>query len=243
MNENIKRIKNKTENFTIVSNEIFKRNDISARAKGLYAYIMTLPDDWKIYKQEIFTHFSEGKNALDSAFKELEKLGYISKEKTKNEKGQFVGWDYTIYESATEDIETDRMENRVSDLPKSVNRQLLNTESLQSIDISNTEKLNKEKLSTEKQEYFDNGELNQIFLDFIADRKKRGKKMTDKAIELTVKKLKGFRSDSSRIKAITESIANGWIGIFEPAEDSPKKKYDRTSNANFDGLKSGEVDF
>ena len=95
----------------------------------------------------------------------------------------------------------------------------------------------------EQQEFFDNGELNQIFLEFIADRKKRGKKMTDKAIELTVKKMKGFRSDSSRIKAITESIANGWIGIFEPAEDSPKKKYDRTANANFDGLKSGEVDF
>ena len=231
--ESINRIKNKTENFTIVSNEVFKRNDVSARAKGLYAYIMTLPDDWKIYKQEIFTHFSEGKNALDSAFKELERLGYISKEKAKNEKGQFVGWDYTIYESATEDIETDCMENRVSDLPKSENRQLLNTDSLQ----------NTEKQSTEKQEFFDNGELNQIFLDFIADRKKRGKKMTDKAIELTVKKLKGFRSDSSRIKAITESIANGWIGIFEPAEDSPKKKYDRTANANFDGAKSGEVDF
>jgi hypothetical protein len=234
--ESINRIKNKTENFTIVSNEVFKRNDVSARAKGLYAYIMTLPDDWKIYKQEIFTHFSEGKNALDSAFKELEKLGYITKEKTKNEKGQFVGWDYTIYESATEDIETDRMENRVSDLPTSVNRQLLNTDSLQ-----NTEKQSTEKQNIE-QSFFDNEELNQIFLDFIADRKKRGKKMTDKAIELTVKKLKGFRSDSSRIKAITESIANGWIGIFEPAEDSPKKKYDRTANANFDGLKSGEVD-
>jgi hypothetical protein len=94
-----------------------------------------------------------------------------------------------------------------------------------------------------EQSFFENGELNQIFLDFIADRKKRGKKMTDKAIELTVKKLKGFRSDASRIKAITESIANGWIGIFEPAEDSPRKKYDRTANANFDGLKSGEVDF
>lgn len=76
--ESINRIKNKTENFTIVSNEIFQRSDVSARAKGIYAYIMTLPDDWKIYKQEIFTHFSEGKNALDSAFKELEKLGYIS---------------------------------------------------------------------------------------------------------------------------------------------------------------------
>ena len=36
MESRINRIKNKTENFTIVSNaEIFKRNDISARAKGL----------------------------------------------------------------------------------------------------------------------------------------------------------------------------------------------------------------
>jgi uncharacterized phage protein (TIGR02220 family) len=97
---------------------------------------MTLPDDWKIYKQEIFTHFSEGKNALDSAFKELEKLGYITKEKTKNEKGQFVGWEYAIYESA-ENMKTDRMENRVSVLPKSENGQLPNN------DINTNEEINK----------------------------------------------------------------------------------------------------
>jgi hypothetical protein len=230
--ETIQRIKNKTENFTIVSNEIFRRSDVSARAKGIYIYIMTLPDDWKLYKSEIYKHFTEGITAIDTAFKELETLGYITKERCKGEGGKFAGWDYTIRESIEK---TDPMENRKSVEPKSVNRQLQSTDSLQSTDKQSTNKLNKEQV------YFDNEELNQIFLDFIADRKKRGKKMTDKAIELTVKKLKGFRSDASRIKAITESIANGWIGIFEPAEE--KKKYDRTANSNFDGLKSGEVDF
>ena len=55
--ESIQRIKNKTENYTIVSNEIFRRSDVSARAKGVYAYIMTLPDDWKLYKSELYKHF------------------------------------------------------------------------------------------------------------------------------------------------------------------------------------------
>lgn len=126
--ESIQRIKNKTENYTIVSNEIFRRDNVSARAKGIYAYIMTLPDDWKLYKSEIYKHFSEGITAIDTAFKELEELGYITKERHKGEGGKFSGWDYTIRESVEK---TDPMENRLSDNPKSGNQQLLSTNSLQ----------------------------------------------------------------------------------------------------------------
>jgi len=51
MQQTIQRIKNKTDNYTIVANEIFQRSDISARAKGIYAYIMTLPPfvEWQMY--------------------------------------------------------------------------------------------------------------------------------------------------------------------------------------------------
>jgi hypothetical protein len=55
VSETIHRLKNKTGNFTIVLNEVFRRSDLSARAKGIYAYIMTLPDDWSICKQELYT--------------------------------------------------------------------------------------------------------------------------------------------------------------------------------------------
>ena len=41
----INRVKNKTANFTIMLNEAFKRKDLSASAKWILAYILTLPDD------------------------------------------------------------------------------------------------------------------------------------------------------------------------------------------------------
>lgn len=122
--ETIQRIKNKTDNYTIVSNEIFRRDDVSARAKGIYAYIMTLPDDWKLYKSELYTHFTEGRDAIDKAFKELENLGYIMMEKEKDEKGRYIGWDYRIIESIEN---SDSLKNRLSENPKSENPQLLNT--------------------------------------------------------------------------------------------------------------------
>lgn len=138
MQQTIQRIKNKTDNYTIVSNEIFQRSDISARAKGIYAYIMTLPDDWKLYKSELYTHFSEGITAIDTAFKELEELGYITKERCKGEGGKFSGWDYTIRESVEK---TDPMENRLSDNPKSENPQLLSTNSSQRTNKQRTDNI------------------------------------------------------------------------------------------------------
>ena len=44
---------------------------------------MTLPKDWKLYKEELVTHFTEGKDAINTAFKELEKAGYINKNTAK----------------------------------------------------------------------------------------------------------------------------------------------------------------
>lgn len=40
---------------------------------------MTLPDDWKLSKKELYNHFSEGQRAIDTAFNELVKKGYVEK--------------------------------------------------------------------------------------------------------------------------------------------------------------------
>ena len=116
---------NKTKNFTAVYNEVFQSDGVSARAKGLYGYIMTLPNDWKIYKDELFKHFSEGRDAMNKAFKELEELGYIHKKKVQDDVGRFSGWEYTIYETLT-----DTLKNRQSETPTSVNPQLLSTNNI-----------------------------------------------------------------------------------------------------------------
>jgi predicted transcriptional regulator len=123
----INRVRNKTKNFTVVLNEAFTRSDLSARAKGILAYILTLPDDWNLYKNELYEHFTEGRYALDSAFLELEELGYIHKEKSRNKGGKFDGWEYTVYESPPTAQFTELGENRLSEKPKSVNQHLQKT--------------------------------------------------------------------------------------------------------------------
>jgi ribosomal protein L40E len=144
----IRRLKNKTGNFTIVLNEVFRRSDLSAKAKGLYAYLMTLPDDWIIRKQELYNHFLEGKAALDTGFKELETAGYINKRLLRDGHGYITAPEYTVYESA-EMNGSPKSENRKpvkqkagspkSDYPISDNRPLLKTDSTKDLVELNTE--------------------------------------------------------------------------------------------------------
>ena len=96
--EYIIRLKDKTKDFTIVYNACFKDNTISMQAMGLFAYLMTLPNDWEIHKEELVSHFSNGRDAVLKAFDELVEKGYIVVEEIKGDKGQFGKKIYKVYE-------------------------------------------------------------------------------------------------------------------------------------------------
>lgn len=128
----IRRVKEKTKNFTIVCNEVYRDKLLSAKAKGIHIYLMTLPDDWKIRKAELITHFKDGKKSFDAGFKELEKRGYIHKKRLKNAKGQFTGWEYLVYESSTEIPKTES-----PFYGKSEKGELLNTKNILSTNNTN----------------------------------------------------------------------------------------------------------
>ena len=51
----IRREKNK--NYSIISNECLKNPKISSRARAMYAFIMTLPDDWNLSKKNFILIF------------------------------------------------------------------------------------------------------------------------------------------------------------------------------------------
>lgn len=79
-------------NFAQVPKTALKDKSLSLKAKGLYAYLFSLPEDWKVYKTEIVKHFSDGKDSLNSAFKELESNGYIQSKLIRDPKtNQFKG--------------------------------------------------------------------------------------------------------------------------------------------------------
>ena len=127
------RKKDKTSNFTTLYNACLKDEKISWQAKGLFAYLMTLPEDWQIYKTELVTHSSNGRDATFKAFNELIEKGYILVEEIKGEKGKFGKKVYRVFEEA-QVTEKPSLKNRywnsVTGKPSTENQKLLNTNKL-----------------------------------------------------------------------------------------------------------------
>lgn len=97
MSDRIYRSKKEKSPFTSVDNVIIDRGDMSLAALGLYIYLKKLPIDWVIYKKEIMTHFTNGRYAFETAWDELEKLGYIVGADLLRASGKFKGRDYIFY--------------------------------------------------------------------------------------------------------------------------------------------------
>ena len=85
-----------TSNFTIVPNEIVNDSRLSMKAKSIFLYLLSKPDDWDFYIQNIADSCTDGKNAIQTGLKELEEHGYLMRKKKVNEINRFDGWEYIM---------------------------------------------------------------------------------------------------------------------------------------------------
>ena len=92
----VTRIKN--ANYTTISNVFLRDKELSLKAKGLLATILSLPEDWDFSIKGICATIKEGTTAVYSAIDELKEHGYCKVVTNRNEKGMIVGNDYTFYE-------------------------------------------------------------------------------------------------------------------------------------------------
>jgi hypothetical protein len=88
----------KDRNYTVINNTFLKDEGLSWKAKGLFAYILSLPEDWKIYVTELQNHATDGKESLRAAIKELTNCGYILQERVKDNRGRWASYAYQIIE-------------------------------------------------------------------------------------------------------------------------------------------------
>jgi len=92
----VTRIKN--ANYTTISNVFLRDKELSLKAKGLLATILSLPENWDFSIRGICATIKEGTTAVYSAIDELKERGYCKVVTNRNEKGMIVGNDYTFYE-------------------------------------------------------------------------------------------------------------------------------------------------
>jgi DNA-binding MarR family transcriptional regulator len=82
-------------NYFRMNNELIQDPSLSWAARGLLAYLLSLPEKWEVHLTELFTRSTDGRRATEAAIKELIKAGYVKKEQGENKRRNTK---YTVYE-------------------------------------------------------------------------------------------------------------------------------------------------
>ena len=85
-------------NYSTIPVKILKDSKLSATAKGILAFLLSLPQNHNINKKDLPKYFKEGYYALNKAFEELVKHRIVHKIEVRNKKGHFKGYEYVVHE-------------------------------------------------------------------------------------------------------------------------------------------------
>lgn len=89
----------KSREFTVIANSVFKDRTLSAKAKGLLAEMLSLPETWDYTLKGLTFLFSDGLDSVRQGIKELEEHGYVVRERKRDVKGRLGEMEYVIYET------------------------------------------------------------------------------------------------------------------------------------------------
>ena len=95
----------KSRDFTVVANCVFKDRSLSAKAKGILVEMLSLPESWDYTLKGLTTLFSDGIDSIRQGINELEKHGYIVRERKRDARGRLGGMEYVIYETPQKPVE------------------------------------------------------------------------------------------------------------------------------------------
>ena len=153
----------KDDNYSTICNRIMKEKNISLKAKGLYALVMSLPPKWDFSVQGIVAISKEESGAIYTAIKELIKEGYCERNMI-SEKGRFIGCEYKFFNKKKKPQEKEpHNEKPYRDFPHTENEEdnkLFNESNSSSIntptELNNNKKLSNDNKKIEYSEEFEN---------------------------------------------------------------------------------------
>ncbi len=209
----------KDKNFTTINNEFIFNKDMSLKAKGLLCHLLALPNDWKLYVEEVEKWHKDGKKAIYSAFKELTQFGYIERSQIR-EKGKIVSWDYTVFEKPlSQKVDVEKVDVGFVDVQKAP---LLNTNSNKDLIKLKTNKTKTKGFEFETLEEL-NVEVWKKWREFRTQQFRTSYKPIGEkaAIGKLLRISQGCHQVQEQI--IQQSIENGWKGLFEIKQEKQSK--------------------
>lgn len=93
------RVQKRPNNFVMMDKTFLQDERLSYKAKGLLAYLLSKPDDWKVIVGNLVNSSKDGKASVYAGLKELKEYGYYEKVPIRNEQGtRIIRWESTVYE-------------------------------------------------------------------------------------------------------------------------------------------------
>lgn len=213
----------KTKNYTVMSNNHFKERGLSLKSKGLLSLMLSLPDDWNYSVSGLVKLSKDGKDSVMSALSELEKFGYLARVRLQNEKGQFSGIEYHIFEEPQQEYPVavspisgnEKAEKQNAENQPQLNTKQLNTNGYQVIyDINN---------------YIDildrvaDSQLRNLFCDFLDNRARMNAPLTRKGLEHLIERVRDLvgLDTQKQIELVRTAVINGWKNVYAKGDQPP----------------------
>lgn len=214
----------------MVPTELLNNKDLTLKAKWLFAFIQSKPDDWNFSAKRISQQTKDWIDGVNAWLQELEKAWYLRRDKYQEKGTGYWEIEYILYDEP--ETENPVQEKPIQEKPVTEKPVLENPSTYSKIDSS---KIDNSKI---EKRYFQDSKINDLFLLFIENRKQMRKKMTDIAIDRMVKKIESWipKHGAEKVAGFIETtIENGWQGIFE--KETPKKpeklSYETTERGKF----------
>lgn len=222
---------NKTKNYTVLSNYHFKEKGMSLKAKGLLSLMLSLPDDWNYSIAGLVTLSKDGKDSVMSALAELEKFGYLKRDRITDSKGRFSGVEYNIYEEPQKDIpfaEEQNSEEQNEGIQNSEKQAQLNTNLIKDLknkdikeSITNGEGELNHGMIDEILSPIKDYELKNLYVDYIEMREGINAPLTKRGLEMLINRCERLSEFNVSVqKALLETaIINNWRNVYAPRDE------------------------
>ena len=223
--DNMSKIRvHKNGNFTVMSNYHFKERGLSLKAKGLLSLMLSLPDTWNYSVSGLVTLSKDGKDSVMSALAELEKFGYLTRERVKDSKGQFAGVEYNIFEEPQQKKPIEEkpiLDKSNEEKPTAEKPRLLNTNQLSTNSIKDIKGLNKNINDLDSVlESIINHDLRELYTEYVDMRKSINAPLTKRGLEKLIDRCERLTNNNVNLQKLLleTAIINNWKNVYLPNE-------------------------
>lgn len=192
--------------YATIPNELLNDDSISLKAKGMYAFIQSKPDDWDFSAERISKQLKEGMPSVKSALQELESNGYLLRKRFQNNKGY---WEIEYFLFENPKVGNPMAENLMVGNPPAENPIIGKPTNITNKDYSNKD-YNKTIIQTNRDLIFDR---------WFGYKKEKKQTYTESGKKALFEKWKN-KSDIELERAVENSMSNNWSGLIEPKENN-----------------------